>query len=42
LPISLRPESDPPKVREEIVTGDKMNELMKQSEDQKKALECKE
>jgi invasion protein IalB len=36
------PESAPPKAREEIVTSDKMNQLMKQPEDQKKASECKE
>jgi hypothetical protein len=36
------PESPPPKVREEIVTGEKMKKLMKQPEDQKKASECNE
>jgi invasion protein IalB len=36
------PASDPPKVREEIITSDKMKQLTKQSEQQKQAFECKE
>jgi invasion protein IalB len=35
------PASDPPKVKQDVVTSEKMKELMKQAEDQK-AFECKE
>ncbi|SIO65791.1 Invasion protein IalB, involved in pathogenesis [Bradyrhizobium erythrophlei] len=36
------PASDPPKVREEIITSDKMKQSTKQSEQQKQAFECQE
>jgi invasion protein IalB len=36
------PAGDPPKVRDEAVTGDKMEQSTKQPEQQKQAFECKE